>query len=277
MSLHRTKGFTLIELLVVIAIIAILAAILFPVFAQAREKARAISDVSNLKQLGLAEMQYIQDYDEKASGAWKIMQVNGADQRVHWPELIWPYVKSYKAFTDPDQTQHLNNDNYSVNGGRTTPPTADAITANPHIISAKGCPGGEPCGSDYGYNGIYDYGLNGGTGLGAPTSAEGDGGGASLAAVTTTAETILLTDARGQDNTWYGGMVDSPGGTFYGSNWDKVSGWATPDTLNFDKRHTAGCNVAWYDGHVKYMKSSFKATQKYPQGSPWYWFINKPE
>src|SRR5207248_4593079 len=64
--MHRNArtGFTLIELLVVIAIIAILAAILFPVFAQARERARAVSCLSNTKQLGLAEMMYAQDYDE---------------------------------------------------------------------------------------------------------------------------------------------------------------------------------------------------------------------
>ncbi|HEV2472758.1 MAG TPA: prepilin-type N-terminal cleavage/methylation domain-containing protein, partial [Chthonomonadales bacterium] len=58
------RGFTLIELLVVIAIIAILAAILFPVFAQAREKARAISCLSNEKELGLSVLMYVQDYDE---------------------------------------------------------------------------------------------------------------------------------------------------------------------------------------------------------------------
>ncbi|HLK60100.1 MAG TPA: prepilin-type N-terminal cleavage/methylation domain-containing protein, partial [Chthonomonadaceae bacterium] len=58
------RGFTLIELLVVIAIIAILAAILFPVFAQAREKARAISCMSNTKQMGIAALMYAQDFDE---------------------------------------------------------------------------------------------------------------------------------------------------------------------------------------------------------------------
>src|SRR5438552_4097577 len=63
-SRFQRRGFTLIELLVVIAIIAILAAILFPVFAQAREKARQISCVSNQKQIGTATMMYIQDYDE---------------------------------------------------------------------------------------------------------------------------------------------------------------------------------------------------------------------
>ena len=62
--MHRRNGFTLIELLVVIAIIAILAAILFPVFARAREKARQTSCLSNLKQLGLAALMYVQDYDE---------------------------------------------------------------------------------------------------------------------------------------------------------------------------------------------------------------------
>ncbi len=93
------KGFTLIELLVVIAIIAILAAILFPVFARAREKARQTSCLSNLKQLGLGVMMYVQDYDEKYNFAYTI------NPTVMWPNLLMPYVKNTQLFgcpSDPD-------------------------------------------------------------------------------------------------------------------------------------------------------------------------------
>ncbi|MEO7718859.1 MAG: DUF1559 domain-containing protein [Capsulimonas sp.] len=89
--MKRRAGFTLIELLVVIAIIAILAAILFPVFAKAREKARQISCTSNLKQIGLAIFQYTQDYDETYP------QAN--DQRgIQWYDHVDPYVKSGAKF-----------------------------------------------------------------------------------------------------------------------------------------------------------------------------------
>lgn len=104
---HPLSGFTLIELLVVIAIIAILAAILFPVFAQAREKARATSCLSNEKQLGLAFMQYVQDNDET-------YPTNGGSQTgvslgMGWAGQIYPYVKSTGAFLCPDDptTSHV--------------------------------------------------------------------------------------------------------------------------------------------------------------------------
>lgn len=91
--MRRSKGFTLIELLVVIAIIAILAAILFPVFAQARAKARAISCMSNLKQIGTASMMYIQDYDETFPGGWGGSEGGQNDGVLIWRISMLPYIQ----------------------------------------------------------------------------------------------------------------------------------------------------------------------------------------
>lgn len=96
---HR-QAFTLIELLVVIAIIAILAAILFPVFAKAREKARQISCVSNEKQIGLAFMQYTQDNDDHLPAAWD----NNRQPAASWADDCYPYIKSLQVFSCPSNT-----------------------------------------------------------------------------------------------------------------------------------------------------------------------------
>src|SRR4028119_825727 len=92
------RGFTLIELLVVIAIIAILASILFPVFARARENARRSSCQSNLKQIGLGILQYVQDYDERYKPS------SGISYAYSWHTLIQPYVKSAQLFSCPSNT-----------------------------------------------------------------------------------------------------------------------------------------------------------------------------
>ena len=98
------RGFTLIELLVVIAIIAILAAILFPVFARAREKARQSSCLSNLKQLGTAGMMYMQDYDEThwlTSAAHLTACATAQTPGAVWYHALEPYVKNAQVFKCP--------------------------------------------------------------------------------------------------------------------------------------------------------------------------------
>jgi prepilin-type N-terminal cleavage/methylation domain-containing protein/prepilin-type processing-associated H-X9-DG protein len=141
----RKSGFTLIELLVVIAIIAILASILFPVFARARENARRSSCASNLKQIGLGILQYTQDYDEHYPqaiwGTWQnrgtytawyepgvpagspaskfafndgIAPTNGGNW-VSWMDIIYPYVKSLQVFSCPSSTQPAYFPSYGYN------------------------------------------------------------------------------------------------------------------------------------------------------------------
>ncbi len=93
------QAFTLIELLVVIAIIAILAAILFPVFAQAREKARQIACMSNLRQIGAAALMYAQDYDEQFMGTEM-----GGDPEYFWGEMLQPYMKNRQILDCPSSS-----------------------------------------------------------------------------------------------------------------------------------------------------------------------------
>jgi prepilin-type N-terminal cleavage/methylation domain-containing protein len=159
MMRKRTSGFTLIELLVVIAIIAILAAILFPVFAQAREKARAISCTSNEKQITLAMLMYVQDYDETFVDAgfdpffnWQNsagQYDNGASVTSNvpyagcmgWPCILptgqatfaarlMPYIKSYAVWACPSANNSSTNTTSSTNSGDQWYPGNPANTVN---------------------------------------------------------------------------------------------------------------------------------------------------
>lgn len=120
--MRRKKGFTLIELLVVIAIIGILAAILFPVFARARANARRASSQSNMKQMGVATMQYLQDNDDRYMLHAHKYEDGSGNQVVtaSWFVHLQPYIKSEQVFKDPampDDEKRVfpDNDNAPIN------------------------------------------------------------------------------------------------------------------------------------------------------------------
>jgi len=179
------SGFTLIELLVVIAIIAILAAILFPVFARARENAKRTACLSNLKQIGVGLHQYTQDYDERlpiyspspavfvaanpqspaipAERFW-VGNISTEGHILTWMDAVYPYVKSIQLFTCPSHTRPIKQPD----------PTCDQEAANPGWFSAMQSPpdNGNMWYASLAYNALLGgfYGGQNGASLGSFTS-----------------------------------------------------------------------------------------------------------
>jgi prepilin-type N-terminal cleavage/methylation domain-containing protein/prepilin-type processing-associated H-X9-DG protein len=219
----RRAGFTLIELLVVIAIIAILAAILFPVFAQAREKARQSVCTSNHKQLGTALQMYIQDYDETFPPSnYLVLGSNTV-----WNNLVEPYVKA----NYPDQINNLPGKQISVHFCPDWSSTADNSTSDTSYPSRT-----------YPANVNLMPRLAGGLiGLSGPPVP------AKLAEVQFAAQTVLLTEGRGEA-VWTEGD-DSTGG--YGRR-NLSSNRAYVVARG---RHSGGANYTFVDNHTKWVKA----------------------
>lgn len=209
------KAFTLIELLVVIAIIAILAAILFPVFARARENARRTNCVSNVKQMGLGMMMYAQDYDENIPGR-NTFQGRGVgyncssgatgcvllyDVINNRPYLLEPYLKNRQIFICPSR-----------------PADASAYRG------------------DYGLNGLLIYG-------------------ASLASIELPAEMVMFADDTAGSRTLYTpSQGRTLWGANYNKNHGTTPS-AADDGITFPwGRHLDGVSVGYADGHAKWMR-----------------------
>jgi prepilin-type N-terminal cleavage/methylation domain-containing protein/prepilin-type processing-associated H-X9-DG protein len=257
----KRKGFTLIELLVVIAIIAILAAILFPVFAQAREKARAITCVSNEKQIGLAILQYTQDYDEKFPFAADNNWQNG------WTTTVQPYVKSYAVFLCPDDANAK---------------LASGISAWAGVGVSYSCNGYLGYDNQLGAN--QQYGV---MGMPAGTTGAANGGGLSDGAVTQPSNTIMVGEKFNSDTitaggsgtaSWFGPATMFSGVTWWDANpafGEIPNGSGTTGNPNaaypkspngaVSAHHNGLANFLFADGHVKAMHPA--ATNPDPNGN----------
>ena len=232
------RGFTLIELLVVIAIISLLAAILFPLFQRARENARRSSCQSNLKQIGLAFLQYAGDYDERMAGDSEQLGPNSASPNLQiWPQTLFPYGKNRQIYLCPSA---LKTEIFTY-------------TASPYNLDANQ--------TTYAYNNVFSW--NGGP-LDTPftgTNLDGEANEAGhigagrflLAQAVAPAETFLLTDGRTDFHYNVGWNTDIQA-------WINSAGHSnTADNpVIGSKRHFAGMCALYYDGHVKWKTQSIK-------------------
>jgi len=263
----KSRGFTLIELLVVIAIIAILAAILFPVFAQAREAARKASCLSNTKQLGLGVMMYVQDYDEMyPCNNWDTPFIATADNEsrsltypsaMQWMWHIMPYMKNKQILVCPSDASAGKNDwrGYWVPPGAPSCndawgiPTPISYAHNQHIFGYGGAPAIGVCGP-------------GPCCFGPPPDWAVFYQPKSQAAIPTPASMYMIGDygRQSMESWWVNNLrasaytdryrTSAPGG---GATADGTEPWRSRFLNDASAhRHQQGANINYADGHAKW-------------------------
>ncbi len=217
------RGFTLIELLVVIAIIAILAAILFPVFARARDRARMASCSSNMRQIGLAAMMYVQDYDEIFPVHYFYWEPSNSDIR-------------YLGYYDAISPYTMNEQIYICPSGRVEVDSRRAGLPNPEGFY------GRRYWTSYGCVVHHSHIAHWGRGMWA--GGFGGGGGLNLADLVRPAEKILIAEMRSH-------VAGNPAGMGFTEDGAPLEMRDDGRVGNMMYRHNRMMNAAYADGHVK--------------------------
>lgn len=271
--MHRQKrnAFTLIELLVVIAIIAILAAILFPVFAQAREKARQTSCLSNMRQLGTALLAYTIDYDEYMPVAFpKIAPVNGGNSTdMPWDMQVQPYIKNVQIFTCPSDSQGRAASSAVpwFDGSYKTKRLSRSYAYVGRVATKQWINTGKSPNTRDSNTGMSDWGKS-------PTI---------ISAITSPAETLAVTEIWSPNQgTLSDSMVGGSWGSFFTDcDTSKLAGRTFPSTAPIDNfpgpcastfttrkpmlGHTNQCNYIFCDGHAKVQRwAQIRGNDFYP-------------
>lgn len=256
-SINRRPGFTLIELLVVIAIIAILAAILFPVFAQAREKARSTSCLSNQRQIGTAVRMYIQDYDEQNMFHWfgpigvtAAVPPYPGNVNQTWMEVVNPYVKNAQIWTCPSAPKALSDFTTGCAGANLVATYVWPSTfiysywADP-FISRTGTFGGVPA-----YNNVQNTNCSAGYSVcGSMEQVSSPAESAFLYEGYYGAYPVASTNAGYSLVSTFGSACTYGANGFYG---------ATNNDRTIDpkySRHNLGQNAVFCDGHAKWFNA----------------------